>query len=514
MIRNVGFWRARIFLVLTAMTLFLCCQKDDEPSSLQTQETQVSNSLTFKSNVTTDEIPDVMDYLSTKGDSRGHFTISKSNTNNRSNEPDLVIGTLQTREIIQITDQYDRKNYTFLLTSIESNDSTVKSIFNLIIKESSTGFFSYIMEYRPDANWNPDYRDPEYFFTFTGESIYYNIEGSYLAKESLSDGEVINAEIKSNCPNPDSDSGNGGGGGADGGDGDGGDGSSNGSGVEISTTINCDAPCTHPEHNPHATPCGHPICVSETVVVFKSSESVGKHVRNPCLPEDAPEFCHEPNGDPCECNPNGGCAEEIDTNPVVGIIYDLDLIFSLNDFLEPDLTQEQIDWIFDNEDNLEFAEYALQILMANPDANPLIGADCRSFEYAQPPGAPQKGCAVTNFNHTFYTAGVRPNGSPYYGEIDINMNIIYFTMPTFLTNGQAANLTAIAVTEAMKETDLYFFENPDISEFSLDDFFRNRMMFNLALAGGSFSTNIEPFPIPSPAPYITSILGLSNPFDC
>ena len=87
-------------------------------------------------------------------------------------------------------------------------------------------------------------------------------------------------------------------------------------------------------------------------------------------------------------------------------------------------------------------------------------------------------------------------------------------MPTFLTNGQAANLTAIAVTEAMKETDLYFFENPDISEFSLDDFFRNRMMFNLALAGGSFSTNIEPFPIPSPAPYITSILGLSNPFDC
>lgn len=40
------------------------------------------------------------------------------------------------------------------------------------------------------------------------------------------------------------------------------------------------------------------------------------------------------------------------------------------------------------------------------------------------------------------------------------------------------------------------------------------MMINLALVGGSFSNNIEPFPIPSPAACITSILGLSNPFDC
>tara|TARA_B110000093_G_C12927625_1_gene392047 strand:+ start:977 stop:1105 length:129 start_codon:yes stop_codon:yes gene_type:complete len=36
----------------------------------------------------------------------------------------------------------------------------------------------------------------------------------------------------------------------------------------------------------------------------------------------------------------------------------------------------------------------------------------------------------------------------------------------------------------------------------------------LAIVGGTMSTTIEPFPIPSPAPYITSVLGLSNPFDC
>ncbi|NJM80800.1 MAG: hypothetical protein HC854_16500 [Flavobacterium sp.] len=58
-----------------------------------------------------------------------------------------------------------------------------------------------------------------------------------------------------------------------------------------------------------------------------------------------------------------------------------------------------------NPEALDFVEYSIKVLEANPSANPLLGADCRSFEYAQPPGATRKGCAVTNFNHTFYTAG-------------------------------------------------------------------------------------------------------------
>lgn len=167
-----------------------------------------------------------------------------------------------------------------------------------------------------------------------------------------------------------------------------------------------------------------------------------------------------------------------------------------------------------DEETQEFALNVIQVLMANPDANPLLGADCRSFEYAQPPGALQKGCAVINFNHTFYTAGIRPNGSPYYGDIDIPVNIIYFTMPPWMTNGQAANATAIAVTNAIKEADVYFFDNPDVSQYELADVFRDAISAHLSLVGGAFSTTQEPFPIPSSAPYITSILGLSNPFDC
>ncbi len=161
----------------------------------------------------------------------------------------------------------------------------------------------------------------------------------------------------------------------------------------------------------------------------------------------------------------------------------------------------------------EFDEYAIKILMANPDANPFLGADCRSFEYAQPPGALQRGCAVKNFNHRFYTTGMRSNGSPYYGEIDINTPIIYFTMPTWMANGNAANITAAAVTAAIKAADLYFFANPDVTKFKLADVFNDTLKAELAIVGGRFSSG-APFPIPSPAPYITSVLGISDPFNC
>ncbi|MEW7277510.1 hypothetical protein ABW636_02815 [Aquimarina sp. 2201CG1-2-11] len=125
----------------------------------------------------------------------------------------------------------------------------------------------------------------------------------------------------------------------------------------------------------------------------------------------------------------------------------------------------------------------------------------------------QKACAVKDFNNNFYTAGIRSNGSPYAGSISVPVDIVYFTMPTWMTNGQASNLTAEAVTAAIKAADIYFFRNPDITEFQLADFFRDAIKVELAIVGGTI-TNVEPFPIPSPAPYITSVLGISNPFDC
>ena len=196
-----------------------------------------------------------------------------------------------------------------------------------------------------------------------------------------------------------------------------------------------------------------------------------------------------------------------------------------------DFAEELIDFILNNEtyaenlinhlneenwsdESIQFVNYVIDVLENNPAASPLIGADCRSFEFAQPPGATKKGCAVINFNHTFYTAGIFPSGSPYFGEIDSVVPIAFFTMPSWMTNGRAANLTAKAVTFAIKATDLYYAANPTVSEVVLGQYFSNRLTYFLNAVGGTVSTSTPPFTIPSPAPYITSLIGLSNPYDC
>jgi hypothetical protein len=213
-----------------------------------------------------------------------------------------------------------------------------------------------------------------------------------------------------------------------------------------------------------------------------------------------------------------------------------DAIQSISDYLiqvdaDEDFAEELIDFVLNNqtyaenlfnhlnsenwsEESIQFINYVIDVLEENPNAIPLIGADCRSFEFAQPPGATKKGCAVINFNHTFYTVGVFPNGSPYYGEIESNVSIAYFTMPSWMTNGRAANLTAKAVTFAIKATDLYYAANPTVSEVVLGQYFSNRLTYFLNAVGGTVSTSTPPFTIPSPAPYITSLVGLSDPYDC
>nr|WP_321237231.1 hypothetical protein [uncultured Psychroserpens sp.] len=143
--------------------------------------------------------------------------------------------------------------------------------------------------------------------------------------------------------------------------------------------------------------------------------------------------------------------------------------------------------------------------------NPLVAADCRSFEYAMPPGATKRGCAVTDMYLDFYTAGFRSNGSPYYGHKEIVAPLLYYTMPSWMTNSAAANATAAAVSAAILATDAYYYTNPDATTSQVQIFFENALSTEMSLIGGSVSTN-PPFSIPSPAPYITSLGGPS--IDC
>lgn len=144
--------------------------------------------------------------------------------------------------------------------------------------------------------------------------------------------------------------------------------------------------------------------------------------------------------------------------------------------------------------------------------NPLFGVDCRSFEYAQAPGEFQKACAVKNFGNNFYYGFFRSDGSWQVGYFPTNIPLIYFTMPSYMSNGQASNLTAEAVTAAIRATDAYVFANADgLTEQEVRDQFTLNIRNAMNLVGGSMAKT-APFVIPSPAPYLTSLFGAKT--DC
>jgi hypothetical protein len=84
-------------------------------------------------------------------------------------------------------------------------------------------------------------------------------------------------------------------------------------------------------------------------------------------------------------------------------------------------------------------------------------------------------------------------------------------MPAWKTNGKAANDTAIAVTAAIKATDIYYAANSTATAQQVGDFFRESLNVSLAVFGGTV-TDREPFSIRSPAPYLRSIIGAGT--DC
>ncbi|MFC4636369.1 hypothetical protein ACFO3O_20855 [Dokdonia ponticola] len=448
MIKNVKLLRARIFLVLTAMTLFICCQKDDEPSTHLGRH--LHEQLQTTTTVSLDEIPKVAEYLSTLGDHRGHFTIEKSvGGSNRSSEPDLVIGTLQTSEIIQVTDQYNQKNHTFLLTSIENTNTTVKSTFNLVVQESSSGLFSYITEYRPDEDWIPNYRDSQDFSTFSGEIIHYSITGRYIAKLSLMNGIAINGETRSPCSDDGEPSGGGGNEGnpspGESGPGDG-DGGGNGDNPPPDPDVSADLKwlCVWRQflHN-EPSECNNPSMGGSWVIVITyGDKSVEDTVRCPDDLPELPEMCNDGNGDPCDCAPDGvTCMEEepeeepedTETNETVGVIFDLGLnrdcrkLENLGN--SPSFQQRMQELIANNSGNTEIAYYG-----RNDDNDNMNYSDMDRFESQEGKkeiNAPTPQDPVDSYIHNHFNDGN--------GTLSIFSPGDFYALYTLYSQGRIAN---------------------------------------------------------------------------
>lgn len=141
--------------------------------------------------------------------------------------------------------------------------------------------------------------------------------------------------------------------------------------------------------------------------------------------------------------------------------------------------------------------------------NPFLGVDCASFEYAMPPGQFKRACAVKNFNHKFYSFGMSPSGSLDEREIESYVDTIYFTMPAWKTNGMSANHTAVAVTTAIRATDIYYATHFNATASEVGDFFYDSITTALAIYGGTVTA---PFFINSPAPYLRTLFNAKT--DC
>lgn len=136
---------------------------------------------------------------------------------NRSGEPDLVLTELNTENIIALTNEAGKTNYTFQLDleNVPFYENEF-SFFNLVVKEinSTEGFYGYIQEYRMSEEW---YRENGFDTDFTDydrKMVIYTMEGLYVSVLEIENGFVNHAHYRSPCP----DEGSGSGGGGDGSD--------------------------------------------------------------------------------------------------------------------------------------------------------------------------------------------------------------------------------------------------------------------------------------------------------
>ena len=475
-------YTSRLVVVLFTLVLFFTnCEREAVAEKEQTIEEDIQEKLVKIEDVSINEIPQVKKFLSRNP------IVAKSSANKGTSAKtdETAFGTVDFSKIKKLTDTLGQVTYAFgmIKPSDQINEGNDYYFDNLVIKllDSEGGYEAYILRY----TYGGDYKEVDYeYYGLSGKIEYYPLTETSFGLDFIDIGLMA----RDSC--------------------------------RLYVISDCGLAGHH-------SSLDEPGCTSNSLavtIIVECSELpdellISGYYTSPTDTGDDPS--HGGSGRPGSTSTVLSPYDALEMakydaldrlldlrNWEFAWLYELEnhnLAMQIYDFLEEDASDEA----------KEFAEYVIKILMADSDANPLLGADCRSFEYAKPPGALQRGCAVINFNHTFYSLPqITTSGSVVVPIIDSNVPIAYFTAPSFMTNGRAANLTALAVTSAIKSTDLYFASNPHASGQAVGGFFKDSIKTFMGAWGGSVNTVNSPFNIPSPAPYITSVLGISNPFDC
>jgi len=306
------------FLLLS----IIACQEDNDLEIPDDSGIPLTQNVT--THVTANDIPEIMGFVSRKADAQGYFTI-KAEPGTR--EADLTGVTVDSLDILVNTNDADLSNYSF---KMEPDEGIIEGVaLNLVVKETSTGLYGYIVKYRPDAAWLDSQVDILDWNDFTGDILFYRLDGTYAGKETFVSNSATTRELVE-CPD-DTNSGGGGGGGPLGED----DGDPGGGGGSCDVTVVV-VPCPCQGHLPGQDCACTPQPTIEIVMNCPdrtAQENIERILRTPCPPPE----CFETNGDPCTCaadgvscdtggNGNNGNNGNTEENEEVGVNVDTDLI--------------------------------------------------------------------------------------------------------------------------------------------------------------------------------------------
>ncbi len=188
------------FLLLLGITsTFFTCQK--EHLTLEDLEQNNENKSSIVKTVSARDIPEVMSFIASKS-SDYKFLLDDSTTEegmNRSHEDNLVMTELITDEITQVTNAYQKSNYTFRLIKQSGLDG--KYFLNLVVKEYMDTFYLFILKFVPDEIWLSTHSLTKDLGDYTGMVYFYSDEGIYIAKVTMSNGNATASE-RHPCDDP------------------------------------------------------------------------------------------------------------------------------------------------------------------------------------------------------------------------------------------------------------------------------------------------------------------------
>ena len=301
--------RTLIHFVLVG-SLILSCQKDNDIEIPLDDSTALKKHV--RKRVKASEIPSVMAFISKTTNGSGRFSL-KAIPGTR--EADLNNITIDSLDILVNTSDEDLSNYSF---KIAPQQPIENATLNLVVKETSTGVYGYIIKYRVDPIWAATQVEGLDWSDYTGDIIFYRTDGTYVAKQTFANNVIVSRELIE-CPGETDDGNNNNGNGNTGGGGNGGGGNTGGGpggdtggngngggngggtgGCDIVITNDC---CNRGFCDIHAPREPQPLCSGTTttinIICGDEDRSVEDVLRfsDPC--------CYDANGDPCPCASDG-----------------------------------------------------------------------------------------------------------------------------------------------------------------------------------------------------------------